>query len=39
MDPTTSPKLKTTKGKGVGVCSLVRNTLGVKGHAEAPRWD
>jgi len=38
MDSTASPKLKTTEG-GVGVCSLIHNTLGVKGHAEAPGWD
>jgi hypothetical protein len=38
MDSTTNPRLKTTKGKGVLMRSLVRNTLGVEGHARAPRW-
>jgi len=33
-----SPKVKTTEGEGIGVCSLVHNTSGIKGHAEAPRW-
>jgi len=31
MDSTTSPKVKITKGEGIGVCSLAHNTLGVKG--------
>jgi hypothetical protein len=31
--------VKTTKGKGVGTCSLARNTLGVEGHAGAARWN
>jgi hypothetical protein len=39
MDSTVSPNVKITKGKGVGVCSLVHNTLGVKGRAGAPGWD
>jgi hypothetical protein len=39
MDSTASPRVKTTKGKKVGVCSLARNTLGVEGYDEAPRWD
>jgi hypothetical protein len=39
MDSTTSPKVKTTKGKKVGACSLARNTLGVEGCAGVPRWD
>jgi hypothetical protein len=38
MDLTTSPKVKITKGKGIGACSLVHSTLGVEGHAKAPRW-
>jgi len=29
----------TTKGEEIGVCSLARNTLGVKGRARALRWD
>jgi hypothetical protein len=39
MDSTISPKVKTMKGKGIGACSLTHNTLGVKGHAGALRWD
>jgi len=39
MDSTTSLKVKATKGKGVKVCSLVCNTLGVKGCVEALGWD
>jgi hypothetical protein len=39
MDSIVSPNVKITKGKGVGACSLVHNTLGVKGHAGAPGWD
>jgi len=35
MDSTTSPKVKTVEGKGVGV----HNTLRVEGHATAPEWD
>jgi hypothetical protein len=34
MDLTSNPKVKTTKGKGVGARSLARNTLGVKGMLE-----
>jgi hypothetical protein len=30
MDSIASPKVKTTKGEGVGVHSLVRNTSGVE---------
>jgi hypothetical protein len=30
MDSTTSVKVKTTKGEGVGAHSLARNTLGIK---------
>ncbi len=33
MDSTTSPKMKTTKGKGVGACFLTCNILGVEGRA------
>jgi hypothetical protein len=36
MDSTMSPKVKTAEGEGIGVHSLVRGTLGVKGHARAP---
>ncbi len=38
IDLTVSPKVKTAKGQGVGVLSLVRNTLGVKGHARDLGW-
>jgi len=36
MDSTTSSKVKTTKGEGVGARSLARNTLGVEGRARGP---
>jgi len=39
MDSTTSPKVKTMEGKGVGTRSLVCNTLGVEGCAGVPGWD
>jgi hypothetical protein len=35
MDSIVSPKVKTTKGKGVGAQSLTCNILGVEGHAGA----
>jgi len=38
MDSTASPKMKITKGKGVGACFLTCNTLGVEGHVGTPRW-
>ncbi len=38
MDSIMSPKVKTTKGKGVGVRSLARNTSGVEGRAKALGW-
>ncbi len=38
MDSTGNPKVKTSEGEGVGVRSLVRNTLGVEGHARALGW-
>ncbi len=38
MDSTTSPKVKTLEGQGVGVHYLVHNTSGVEGCAKAPRW-
>jgi hypothetical protein len=34
MDSTSSPKVKTEEGEGIGACSLVRSTLGVKGMLE-----
>jgi hypothetical protein len=39
MDSTRSLKVKTTKGGGVGVRSLVHNTLGIKGRVGTPGWD
>jgi len=39
MDLIVSPKVKTMEGEGVGVRSLARSTLGVKGHAGAPGSD
>jgi hypothetical protein len=39
MDPTTGPKMKTTKGEGVGARSLAHSILGVEGNARAPGWD
>jgi hypothetical protein len=39
MDSTASPEVKTMEGEGVGACSLARSTSGVKGCAEALRWD
>jgi hypothetical protein len=38
MDSTTSPKVKTLEGEGVGVRSLVRSTSVVEGCAEVPGW-
>jgi hypothetical protein len=38
IDSTMSPKVKTMEGERVGVCSLVRNTLGVERHVGAPKW-
>jgi hypothetical protein len=38
MDSTTSPKMKITKGEGIGACFLVCNTLGVEGRAGALGW-
>jgi len=37
MVSTASPKVKIAEGKGLGVHYLVRNTLGLKGRAGAPR--
>jgi len=39
IDSTTNPKMKIVEGEGIGVRSLVRNTLGVEGHVGASRWD
>jgi hypothetical protein len=39
MDSIVSPKVKTTKGKGVGARSLARSTLGVEGSAATLGWD
>jgi hypothetical protein len=39
MDSNVSLRVKITEGEGVGVRSLARNTLGVKGHAGVSRWD
>jgi len=38
MDSTTSPKVKTTEGEGVGVRSLARNISRVEGRAGALGW-
>jgi hypothetical protein len=38
MDFIANPKVTTTKGEGVGARSLVRNILGVEGHARVPWW-
>jgi len=39
MDSTVSPKVKTTKGKGIRACSMARSTLGVKGYVRPSKWD
>jgi len=39
MDSTTNPKMKTTEGKGVEVCSLACIILGVEGHVGTSGWD
>jgi len=39
MGSTASPKVKTTKGEGVGGRSLVRNILGIERRAGALGWD
>jgi hypothetical protein len=38
MDSIANPKVKTTKGEGVGTRSLAHNTLRVKGCARVPGW-
>jgi hypothetical protein len=39
MESTTSLMVKTSKGEGVWMRSLVCNTLGVEGHAGVSGWD
>jgi hypothetical protein len=39
MDSTSSLKVKTTEGEGVGAHSLACNTSGVEGRAGAPGWE
>jgi len=39
MDSIASPKVKTTKGEGVGAYSLTSNTLRVKGCVGTLGWD
>ncbi len=39
MDSIMSPKMMTSKGKGVGACSLVRNTSKVEGCAGVLEWE
>jgi hypothetical protein len=39
MDSTTSLKVKTSEGEGVGVCSLTNNILWVERHVGASKWD
>jgi hypothetical protein len=39
MDSIMSPKVKTTKGEGVEMCSLARNIFGVEGRVGALGWD
>jgi len=39
IDSIGSPRVKTTKGEGVGVCSLVHNTSRVNGHVGVPNGD
>ncbi len=38
MDSIVSPKVKTSKGKGIGAHSLAYNTSGVEGHVGVPGW-
>jgi hypothetical protein len=38
MDSTVGPKVTTTKGKRVEVCSLLRSTSGVEGCAKTSEW-
>jgi hypothetical protein len=39
MDSTSSPKVKTAEGEGIGVHSLACNTSRVKGRAGTLGWD
>jgi hypothetical protein len=39
MDSIANPKVKTTKGEGLGARSLAHSTSGVEGRARASRWD
>ncbi len=39
MDLTMSPKVKITKGKGIGAQSLVRGTSRVEGRVGPSGWD
>jgi len=39
MDSIANPKVTTVEGEKVGASFLARNTLGVEGCGEAPRWD
>jgi len=39
MDSIASPKVKIAKGEKIGVRSLARRTLGLKGRARPPRWE
>jgi hypothetical protein len=38
MDSIVSPKVKTSKGEGIGAHSLACSTSGVEGHAGVPGW-
>jgi hypothetical protein len=38
MDSIVSPKVKTTKGEGIGTCSLAHNTLGVERCVRPSGW-
>jgi len=39
IDTIASPKVKTTKGEGIGVHYLIRNMSRAEGHAGALGWD
>jgi hypothetical protein len=39
MDLDVSPKVKTSEGEGVGVCSLACSTSRVEGRARTSGWD
>jgi hypothetical protein len=38
MDSIVSPKVKTSKGEGIGAHSLAYSTSGVEGHVGVPGW-